>query len=386
MKLAILNASISRQNGGVSEVARRMAQEFVRQSLGRIEVLGLADEFSAEDAPAWAPLQPQIFTPKIRSYGYAPEFAAELAAFAPDLSHVHGLWLYPTLAARRSGRPYVISPHGMLDPWALANSRLKKRIAALLFERRNLESAACLHATCAAELRAIRGFGLRNPVCVVHNAVDLPAAAATGARPPWHGSVEAGRKILLYLGRLHPKKGLIPLLAGWARTRRESSAADDWTLVLAGWGQGGHEAELRAQAAELGIAQTVHFAGPLFGAAKDAAYAGADAVILPSFSEGLPLVILEAWAARKPVLMTDACNLPLGFRAEAALRIAPEAESIARGISELAALADGERQAIGERGRALVEAQFTWSRAAAEMRAVYDWILGGGSAPACVDR
>jgi len=387
MKLAVLNGSISRANGGVSEVARRLAQELGRQHLGPIEVLGLADEFVREDAVQWAPLQPRVFEPAIRSYGYTSKFAEQLAAFGPDLCHVHGLWLYPSLAARRwsqrSQRPYLISPHGMLDPWALAHSRWKKRVAAVLFERRNLAGASSLHATCLPELRALRAYGLRNPIAVVHNAVDLPSDAP--ASSPWRDEVTGGRRVLLYLGRLHPKKGLAALIDGWAHAWKHDAAAREWALVIAGWDQDGHEAELRARVKELGAEGSVHFAGPLFGEAKQAAYASAEAFVLPSHSEGLPLVVLEAWAARKPVLMTDACNLQQGFTAGAAWRIEPEAESIARGVSALAEQSDAERRAMGERGRQLVETQFTWPRAAAEMKSVYEWMLGGGTAPACVE-
>ncbi|MEA3207641.1 MAG: hypothetical protein QOE70_698 [Chthoniobacter sp.] len=411
MRVAVLNASISRRNGGVSEVARRLAQEVALAGAEETAVLGLEDEYSATDAPGWSPLVPQCFAPAApRFYGYAPGYRAALEAFRPDICHVHGLWQYPSLAARLwsrkglssstfqsrerdgaarfdfgksscAGRPYLVTVHGMLDVWALGNSRWKKRLAALLFERRNLREAFCLHAITEAEVRSIRDFGLRNPVCLIPNAVDLPAVEVDPGPAPWEGTVPPGQKILLYLGRIHPKKGLLPLLRGWSALTRQQARAQDWTLVIAGWDQGGHAGELRKAAAELGITDRVVFPGPLFDRAKALAFAHADAFVLPSFSEGLPLVVLEAWAHRCPVLMTEACNLPEGFQCGAALRLAPDEARICATLEELLTTSEADRSRMGERGRNLVEARFTWPLVGRQMHSVYRWMAGETDAP-----
>jgi poly(glycerol-phosphate) alpha-glucosyltransferase len=191
-----------------------------------------------------------------------------------------------------------------------------------------------------------------------------------------------GRKVLLYLGRIHPKKGLLQLIDGWAEAlRRDPALARDWMLVVAGWDQGGFEARLRSRASELSLERDVHFAGPQFGPDRQAAYHRASAFILPSFSEGLPLVVLEAWANRLPVLMTDECCLPVGFSSEAALRIEPSADSIAGGLLALHTLSESDLSKMGERGRSLVEHSFTWSAAAGSMRKVYRWLLGEENRP-----
>ena len=137
---------------------------------------------------------------------------------------------------------------------------------------------------------------------------------------------------------------------------------------------------------------SVIFTGPAFGEEKDRLLRQASAFILPSFSEGLPMSVLEAWSYGLPVLMTDHCNLPAGFAANAALRIGTDAESIAEGLRELFALPTtdhGQRTtsliSIGRNGRALVERQFTWPQVAAQMKEVYEWLLGGGPKPGCVE-
>jgi glycosyltransferase involved in cell wall biosynthesis len=129
------------------------------------------------------------------------------------------------------------------------------------------------------------------------------------------------------------------------------------------------------------FAPSVVFLGPRFGAEKAACYRECDGFILPSFSEGLPMVVLEAWANAKPVIMTPECNLPEGFARHAAVRIDPTPGSIAEGLREFLGLRDSERQAMAANGLALAQEKFVWPRIADEMRRAYEWMLGGGPAP-----
>jgi poly(glycerol-phosphate) alpha-glucosyltransferase len=395
MKTLCLMDGVSRANGGIFEAERRLQQMLSARPGLDIEVLGLRDAMTDADLAAWAPLIPRAFAVRgPRAWGYAPDLASALARSEAELGYVAGLWKYPMLAAHRWSRatrkPLVIAPHGMLEPWAVRHSGFKKKIAGALFQNAQLRESACLRALCPAEVASFRTYGLRNPVCVVPNGVDLPSLTEGAA--PRHPHFPPGRKVLLYLGRIHDKKGLAPLLDGWARAR---SAAADWILAIAGWDQGAHEAELKRQADALGLrwsdgsradpAAAVLFPGPQFGAEKTACYASCDAFVLPSFSEGLPMVVLEAWAHAKPVLMTPACNLPEGFAESAALRIEPQGDSIAEGLRTLFGLPAHELAAMGKAGRALVERKFDWRTVAAQMAEVYQWILGGGTRPACVE-
>ena len=359
MKIVYLMSSLSRANGGVSESVRRLAQAVARTQ--EVGVVGLRDTYTEADRPLWSPLQPRdlpVCGP--RSFGYATGFLDAIEAEQPEVAHAAGLWMYPSVAqrtwSRRRGRPYLISPHGMLDDWALKNSAWKKKLAGCAFERRHLTGAACLHALCAAEADAIRAYGLTNPICVIPNGVDLPGDTSALPPPAWRAQ---GRRTLLFLGRLHPKKGLVPLLQAWAKARPSG-----WQLVIAGWDQGGHQAELERLAQQHALTREIIFAGPLHGADKAAAYAHADAFILPSFSEGLPMTVLEAWSHRLPVLMTDACNLPEGFSAGAASRITTDPAALADDLARFCARSDTELEAVGENGRALVARDFNWDRIA----------------------
>jgi poly(glycerol-phosphate) alpha-glucosyltransferase len=184
------------------------------------------------------------------------------------------------------------------------------------------------------------------------------------------------------VGRLHPKKGLDALVMAWARRERQDAASmASWRLVLAGWDQDGYEAKLRVLAAELDVGDKIHFVGPVFDAEKRMSFAAADAVILPSLSEGLPMTVLEAWSHGKPVLMTEACNLPRGLQAGAALRLCPGPEGIAEGIEEFVRMTDPERMVMGERGLMLVKNHLQWPQLAERMRSVYAWLMGMGDRP-----
>ena len=383
MRAALLTLSISRHAGGLLDCVRALAGKLQTEQGVAIEVLGLEDPYSAADLPGWQGLSVQVFPRQFRFAATGME--AGLQASDAALAHTHGLWSYcsPVVHrwSRRTGQPYLVSPQGMLDRWALQNSRWKKRVAAALFERNHLRDAACLHAVSGQEVDAIRAYGLSNPVCVVPNAVNLPpdepaSSLNNGDKPT---------RTLLFLGRLHPKKGLPNLLRAWANTKvQDRASATPWRLRIAGWDQGGHEQDLRTLVATLGLQDSIEFAGPVYGEAKTAALRSADAFVLPSHSEGQPLSVLEAWSYRLPVLMTPECNLTEGFTADAALRANPEMHSLATALNSLFQASDADRRSMGDRGRALVEKRFAWSQSARDMADVYRWLVGDVPRPKVV--
>jgi poly(glycerol-phosphate) alpha-glucosyltransferase len=394
MKIAFLCASISRAGGGIFEAEKRLAQALARDQHLDVEIFGQTDPFTAADLASWSPLRPRHFSalgPALLRY--SPGLRDAFLATPADLVHSHALWTYNSILltrwAQRRRRPYMISLQGLLEPWALQNSGWKKRLALLLYERRSLAGAACLQATAAAEIRSVRELGLRQPVCVIPNGVDLPDLAA----PPPAVKNPGARRTLLFLGRLHPKKGLPNLLHAWAATKARGGAAAEWTLKIAGWDQGGHEEKLKRLASRLGLAwrdagprettsrDDVIFAGPQFGIDRDACYRQCDGFVLPSFSEGLPVAVLEAWSYARPVLLTPGCNLPEGLAARAAWTMEPHPDDIARALGEFFRTSEDERAMTGQRGRRLVEERFTWTKIAAQASAVYSWLLGQGPKP-----
>jgi poly(glycerol-phosphate) alpha-glucosyltransferase len=353
-------------------------------------VVGVEDRYFPEDRAHWScpvsAVRLSRWAP--RKFLYAPNLLATLMASNAGLLHCHGLWTYHNQAtlqwARKTGRPFLVSPHGMLDPGDLRKSRLVKRLAAWLYMDRLFRKAACIRALSASEAASIRAFGILTPICLVPNGVSLPASSQPQP-PPWNQRFPDHARILFYIGRINPKKGLAALLRAWSRLQQRGPSPDrPWRLVIAGWDQAGHEEQLKALAAELGVAGSVHFTGPLFNEAKHAAFCACHAFVLPSTSEGLPNVVLEAWSYRVPVLMTPQCNIPEGFALQAAIRCEPQPDALERALSAMLSMTDSERHAMGANGRKLVELKFSWPRIALQMQEVYQWALGQAPVPACV--
>lgn len=387
-RVGIVSGSLSRSAGGVFFAIRDVANRL--QARGMPQALfGLHDTSFEADRAEWRVAELHSYPaagPK--AFKVSRAMLRGLRGARLDLLHLHGIWNFPSLAAllwrRATGRPLVISPHGMLDPGALLYSGTKKRIAAMLYERANLRGAAAIHALNAAEAQAVRDYGLTVPIAVIPNGVDVPPEAVVAARD-WSPDT---RRTLLFLARIHPKKGVQELVAAWrAVLDRDPAIGERWHLVIAGWDDGGLLDTVRQQVATLDLTDHVTLPGALFGAEKHAAYASAHAFILPSRSEGLPISVLEAWSYGLPVFMTEACNLPSGFAADAALRVETDLAALAAVLSAHLSGDDPARlKAIGQNGRALVERDFTWDRAVDAYVALYQWLARGGEAPAFVQQ
>ncbi|HEX4085521.1 MAG TPA: glycosyltransferase [Chthoniobacteraceae bacterium] len=381
LRAGLLTAHLTRSGGGVYTSVRQLAWALEMEPGLEVDVFGPSQP--GKNLSSWEPVPPRtarLIGP--RFFSYAPGLARKLARAQLDVLHLHGLWMHPSMACnaftQRTRKPHMVSPHGMLDPWAVKNSGWKKRFAAAAFEKTNLRSAACLHALNDAEVESIRNYGLAGPVCVIPNGVEIPERLPETPMPWWCKSAPEV-KTLLYLGRLHPKKGLPDLLVAWSRM--EPKVRKQWRLVIAGWDERGHKQELNRISAAYRIDASIFLPGPLFGDEKKSAFHHCDAFILPSLSEGQPMGVLEAWAWGKPVLMTPQCNLPEGFDADAAVRIEPGNDGILNGLTELAAMDDAARAAMGERGRNLVRERFAWPVIAADMAGVYQWLAGRGPQP-----
>ena len=391
MKVGFVVGSISREAGGLFQSVRGLAKAVACTNAG-VTVFGISDKQSTADLDKWRPLSVQTFQPRLRAWGYSSGLLPALLDADLDVLSTHGLWKFCSVASWRwhqqTGGPYIVHPHGMLESWALQNARWKKRIAALLYENRHLRGAACVRALCQAEAYSIRAYGVRSAICLIPNGVDLPDLAessALKANTPSSGKLVHGRKMLLYLGRLHPKKNAANLIRAWKQNFDwHQQTRKDWVLAIAGWDQAGYERELKKLTNDCGLMSGVRFLGPLFGQEKDATYRACDAFILPSLSEGLPMTVLEAWAYAKPVLMTPECNLPEGFAAGAAVQIGTTPVEIAAGLKKLTEMSDSDRTVMGGRGQALVATKFSWPRIGEQMRSVYEWMLGGGPPPEAV--
>lgn len=386
MQVTFLTPSISRMGGGISHIVLRVSQ-CVALLDSKVRVYGLKDAFSAMDLPDWKPLEPEVF-PRLafQKFGWSPSLKRAMRQVdgADSLVHQHGIWTYLSVVCsdwrRRTKQPTVISPHGMLEAWALANSHWKKRLATRFYERANLATCSCIQATSESELASIRNFGLRRPVVLIPNGVDIPDLASDASGQGERVGNDQ-RNVLLFLSRIHPKKGLINLLRGWSQV---ASEAKDWRLVLAGPDEVGHIREIKRLMDHLGVTESVEYVGPQYGSGKDAWLRQADAFVLPSFSEGFSIAVLEAMAYGLPVLMSPQCNFPEAMRAGVALCAEPQAETIARGLRNLFEMSPSDRVELGGRAREFVAREYSWKGVADRLGEVYRWLLGGGDPPGSV--
>lgn len=378
----MLPGSVSRMAGGLFTSVRRLSEALDDIESIQVDVIGNQDCHTEADIHTWR--EPPSLIQSSSFYSRAREVVRELGKKNTEIVHPQFLWSYGSLASYlwKTGHPdrrVVISPRGMLDPWAVKNSYFKKKVIASLFENRHFRLASCFHALCESEAKSIRSYGLSNPVFVIPNGVDLPDLDGIVERRKAKKSSASGRRVMLFIGRIHPKKGLENLLRAW---KRLGPKLDGWELRLAGWDDGGHLQYLQKVTTELNLDQSVTWVGSVLGEDKSQELIDADAFILPSFSEGLPMAILEAWSYSLPVVMTPQCNLPIGFSKNAAIKVTTDATSLAEGLSGMVELSDQERERMGQVGRELASTRFGWSQIAAQMNEVYRWTLEGGVLPA----
>lgn len=259
----------------------------------------------------------------------------------------------------------------MLEPWALAHRRWKKRVAWRLYQRHDLARAALLHATSDAEASSIHRLGLRVPVVVVPNGVHVPPALPERQ----HGTLRRA----LFLSRLHPVKGLPLLIEAWARVRPAG-----WELVIAGPNEESHRAEIEALVRQAGVSEAVTFAGTVPEADKWALYRSADLFVLPTHSENFGLVVAEALGAGVPVLTTRGAPWRELETHRCGWWTDVSVDAIATALADATARSRADLDAMGARGRALVLERYGWDDVARQMKAVYEWILGRGDRPSCV--
>lgn len=298
-------------------------------------------------------------------------------ARSADILHVHSLWNMPTVygafAVRGTRCRLVCSPRGTLAPHAFRWRGGRKRLFWLCGQRETVVGAACLHATAGSELSDLRAHGLRQPVAVIPNAVELPPEAP---RPP-----PGERRRLVFLGRVHPIKGLDILLDAW---RRVQARFPEWELDILGPPEDGHELELAARIRALGC-ERVTLGGARYGAAKWAAYRAADLFVLPSRSENFGNSVVEALACGTPAIVSDGAPWS-GLAREGCGWWYPQgAGPLAETLGEALARPPGALAEMGRRGRAWVQRDFSWQRVGSMMQRTYEWVLGGGSPPEWID-
>lgn len=284
-----------------------------------------------------------------------------------DLVHLHGLWdpaLHKVVkVCRKVGVKYIISPRGMLDPWALSVKKWKKKIALWLYQLKDLRCAAAFHVTAQEELSHVRDIGLNQPCIVAPNAVDLPfemPARYVGNKV----------KTAIFLSRLHPGKGLLSLAEAWAKIR-----PNRWRMKIVGPDSYGHKKDVVEVLLRLGIRNDWEFVDALDDVKKWEVYRSADLLVHPSVSENFGITIAEGLAAELPVICTKGTPWRLIEERKCGWWIDIGVEPLVAALKEAISLSDAERSEMGKRGRKLVDKAYTWNAIVNTMAAGYKEVL-----------
>jgi len=350
----------------------------VTRSINRSEggparsVQGLVAALNGAGVEAWLlalNMGPRPWVDGIEHFSDSEPFEDVVLRFKPQIVHLHGLWDIPThrcaVICRRWGIPYVISPRGMLDPWPLSVKKWKKRFGMLLYQKRDLKCASAFHATAETEAQHIRAQGLKQPIIVSPNGVDLPAVMPE--RAPMD---EYRGKTAVFLSRLHPGKGLLTLADAWAQVRPEG-----WRMLVVGPDTYGHKKDVVASLVQYGLIDEWKFMDAVDDKEKWRIYRSTDLLVHPSVSENFGMTIAEGLAAELPVIATKGAPWSELETRKCGWWIDSGVEPLANALKDAMSLSDAERFEMGARGRALIDEKYSWSAAARAMVEGYGRIV-----------
>ena len=387
MKVLHVIPSVSPVRGGPSKAIMEMVQALINQGMETeiattndsgldLLTVSLGQKVDYHGVPVW--FFPRFSPPinSIREFAFSSALTQWLWRSIPhyDLIQVHAIFSYPSTIAMTIARhyniPYIARPLGQLCHWALAQSKTKKQLYLNLIERKNLNQAKVLHFTASLEQEEVRALNLHSPSVVIPLGLSLPKitkAIDSNPKPPY---------TLLFLSRLHLKKGIDNLLAAWERINPHN-----WQLIIAGSGEEDYVKAIRFHIETLGVGRTVQLVGAIEGEAKWNLYRISDLFVLPTFSENFGIVVAEALAAGLPVITTKAAPWSDLVTHQCGWWIDVGVDPLVETLNKAMALSPGERQAMGQRGRQLIEQNYTWEQTARKLMDVYEAILNDRPIP-----
>lgn len=374
MKIVLLSARNSRLAGGLFYSVKYLGLSLLNHCGADVVYVCHNDHFSEEDRNTYKNLPLAVYhlskLPLLNRLGYSKDIHQILEEERPDVIDIQGTWMYYSFAALRYKKKYpktkiVITPRGTLDRQSLSGLSIQKKIVYKLYEGENFKNADSFIALSSSEAEGMRNFGITAPITIIPNGFKLPDISADVEKEH--------NKTLTFVGRINPKKGLKELIEAINIVRHQSpELLNEWTVKIAGWDQNNHISVLKDLVAKFGLNKIIKFVGPVYGKEKENLIMASQAFVLTSFSEGMPMSVLEAWAYKLPVIMTDGCNLPDAFLMNAAIRVETEPESIAQGLVRLFRMTPQERKIVGENGYRLVSEKYQWDKIAEDTLALFE--------------
>ena len=318
----------------------------------------------------------------LRRLGFSSALRKALEHTAAEIFHVHGLWMmpnvYPSEVARSLERPLVLSPRGMLGKEALEFSRTAKHVFWALRQKRAIEAVNCFHATAQSEYDDIRAFGLKQPVAIIPNGIDLPDLRSIRALKFSNNTVQSKRPFVLSLGRVHPKKGLDRLIVAFSKIACEFP---DWDLRIVGPEERGHVADLNRLIVSMNLSKQISIGPPLFGDEKIRIMSEAELFALPTLHENFGITVAESLAVETPVISTKGAPWRGLEEQGCGWWVDHGPEAMANALRLGMSMSILERKTMGIRGREWMARDFAWNGVAAKMKQTYSWLLGRNERP-----
>ncbi|WP_447770457.1 glycosyltransferase [Sphingobacterium faecium] len=376
MKVVHTISSIDQSTGGPARSSTSLIEELLKNDcVDRIDLLTvrsndpLLNKFESKKG--------HIHFNTSRLGHLSKSFKEQLTNINPDLFHGHGIWDLPVnqmaKIAREMKIPYVVSIRGMLEPWSLKQSKFKKKVAMLLYQHYDLKKASCLHATAEMEAKSIRDLGYKNPIAVIPNGIDL------SEYPMKDFSIRKTKRKILFLSRIHPKKGIEYLIEAWERL--EPSVKLNWEIEIAGNGEEGYLNKLNDIINSKSLNGDIKIIGPKFGSDKLATYHSSDLFVLPTHSENFGIVIAEALSCGIPVITTTGTPWQNINKSNSGQWIDIGVKPLLKSLEFMMKLNDSELNQMGFNGRKLIENEYSIESVASKMLECYKWILNKGEKP-----
>ena len=297
-----------------------------------------------------------------------------------DLIHIQCIWtpIYHDVCciARKHNIPYIITPRGTLEPWSLEQKKWKKKLAMLLYQKKDLNEANCILATADMEADHVRNLGITPPIAIIPNGIDVSEYQCRAM-----GDKGAIKKQIVFLSRIHEKKGIEFLIDAWEKLQ---SKYPDWNVVIAGNGEADYIEQLKQKIASKGLQKCVEIVPPVFGYEKHKLYCESSLFVLPTYSENFGMVVAEAMSCGVPVITTNGTpwqelnEHQLGWCIDLSL------DNLIKTIAEAIDLGTDRLFEIGQKCSQHIRNTYQYTEVAAKNKAVYEWLTKGENVPSCV--
>lgn len=310
--------------------------------------------------------EPSFSRKEIRQYLIAEGF---------DLIQIQSMWelsYHKVMAeARKLGIPYIVTPRGMLEPWSMSHKKWKKKLGWWLYQRKDVQKAACVYATARMEAEHVTELGITTCKAVIPNGIETDAY-------PCKTSFDVVRKQVLFLGRIHVKKGIEILFDAWKRVYPDYSK---WQLLVVGHGEAEYKHSLENKAEILGLKDCIKILPPMFGAAKTKIYQESAMFCLPSYSENFGMTIAEAMSCGTPVITTKNCPWEILNESKIGWCIDLSVDNIERALREAMTMTPTDLYEMGQQASKLISENYNYRVVTRNTLRLYKWLLNSGEKP-----